>query len=69
MKNWSNLVTRQRLDAVAGAIQRLCLLVVIAVELLFFIPGEAVDEIVYLFLEWRLVDVSLLFLAASFCPR
>ena len=69
MKNWSNLVTRQRLDAVAGAIQRLCLLVVIAVELLFFIPGEAVDEIVYLFLEWRLVDVSLLFLAASFCRR
>ncbi|MCI7726992.1 MAG: O-antigen ligase family protein [Clostridiales bacterium] len=69
MKNWSNLVTRQRLDAVAEAIQRLCLLVVIAVELLFFIPGEAVDEIVYLFLEWRLVDVSLLFLAASFCRR
>ena len=69
MKNWSNLVTRQRLDAVAEAIQRLCLLVVLAVELLFFIPGEAVDEIVYLFLEWRLVDVSLLFLAASFCRR
>ena len=69
MKNWSNLVTRQRLDAVAGAIQRLCLLVVIAVELLFFIPGEAADEIVYLFLEWRLVDVSLLFLVASFCRR
>ena len=34
MKNWSNLVTRQRLDAVAGAIQRLCLLVVIVVVII-----------------------------------
>lgn len=69
MKNWNDLLTRQRLDAAAGAIQRLCLLVVIAVELLFFIPGEAADGIVYLFLEWRLVDVSILFLAASCCRR
>lgn len=69
MKNWNNLISRRRLDTVVGAIQWLCLLVLIVVELLFFIPGEAADEIVYLFLEWRLVDVSILFLAASFCRR
>ena len=69
MRNWKNLITRQRIDAVAGAVQLLCLMVVVAVELLFFLPGEAADEIVYLFLEWRLVDVSILFLAASFCRK
>ncbi|MDO5546402.1 MAG: O-antigen ligase family protein [Eubacteriales bacterium] len=67
MKQWNDLLTRQRVDAVAGAVQRLCLLVVLAVELLFFLPGEAADGIVYLFLEWKLVDVSILFLAASCC--
>ena len=69
MKSWNDLVTRQRIDTAAGVIQRLCLLVVIVVELLFFLPGEAADEIVYLFLEWRLVDVSVLFLAASCCRK
>ena len=69
MKDWNNLLTRQRIDRAAGVIQRLCLLVMIAVELLFFIPGEAADEIVYLFLEWRLVDVSIIFLAASCCRK
>lgn len=69
MKNWNDLLTRQRIDTVAGTVQRLCLLVVIVVELLFFLPGEAVDGIVYLFLEWRLVDVSVLFLAASCCRK
>lgn len=69
MKNWNDLLTRQRIDRAAGVIQRLCLLVMIVVELLFFIPGEAADNIVYLFLEWRLVDVSIIFLAASFCRK
>ena len=69
MKDWNNLLTRQHIDRAAGVIQRLCLLVMIAVELLFFIPGEAADEIVYLFLEWRLVDVSVVFLAASCCRK
>lgn len=69
MKNWSERITPQGIDTVAGVIQRLCLLVMIAVELLFFIPGEAADEIVYLFLEWRLVDVSVVFLAASCCRK
>lgn len=69
MKRWNDLVTRQRIDTAAGVMQRLCLLVMIVVELLFFIPGEAADEIVYLFLEWRLVDVSVLFLVASCCRK
>ena len=69
MKNWRERITPQGIDTVAGVIQRLCLLVMIAVELLFFIPGEAADEIVYLFLEWRLVDVSVVFLAASCCRK
>lgn len=69
MKDWNNLLTRQRIDRAAGVIQRLCLLVMIVVELLFFIPGEAVDNIVYTFLEWRLVDVSIIFLAASCCRK
>ena len=69
MKDWNNLLTRQRIDRAAGVIQRLCLLVMIAVELLFFLPGEAADNIVYLFLEWRLVDVSIIFLAASCCRK
>lgn len=69
MKDWNNLLTRQHIDRAAGVIQRLCLLVTIVVELLFFIPGEAVDNIVYTFLEWRLVDVSIIFLAASCCRK
>ena len=69
MKHWNDLVSSQRVDRIAGAIQRLCLLIVAAVELLFFLPGEQADGIVYLFLEWKLVDVSLLFFAASFCRK
>ena len=69
MKHWSNLASSQRVDRIAGAIQRLCLLIVAAVELLFFLPGEQADGIVYLFLEWKLVDVSFLFFAASFCRK
>lgn len=69
MKKWNDLVTRQRVDTIAGAVQWLCLLVMVAVELLFFLPGEAADGIVYLFLEWRLVDISILFFAASCCRR
>lgn len=69
MENWKHFATRDRVDAVAGAVQRLCLLIVIAVELLYFLPGETADGIVYLFLEWKLVDVSILFLAASFCRK
>ena len=69
MKNWNDLLTRQRIDRAAGVIQRLCLLVMIVVELLFFLPGEAADNIVYLFLEWRLVDISVIFLAASCCRK
>ena len=69
MKNWNDLLTRQRIDTAAGVIQRLCLLVMIAVELLFFLPGERADNIVYTFLEWRLVDISIIFLAASCCRK
>lgn len=69
MRKWSELIRCRRLDTIAGAVQWLCLLVVIAVEVLFFLPGEAADGIVYLFLEWKLVDISLLFLAASFLRR
>ena len=69
MKSWNNLVADRRVDAIAAAVQRVCLLVVIAVELLFFLPGEAADGLVYLFLEWKLVDISILFLAASFCRK
>ena len=69
MVSWNNLVTDQRVDAIARGIQRICLLVVIAVELLLFLPGEAADNIVYTFLEWKLVDISIIFLAASFCRK
>lgn len=69
MNHWNERITPQRIDTAAGVIQRLCLLVMIAVELLFFLPGERVDNIVYLFLEWRLVDISVLFLAASCCRK
>ena len=69
MKDWNNLLTRQRIDRAAGVIQRLCLLVMIVVELLFFLPGERADNIVYTFLEWRLVDISIIFLAASCCRK
>ena len=69
MKHWNNLASSQRVDRIAGDIQRLCLLIVVAVELLFFLPGEQADGIVYLFLEWKLVDVSFLFFAASFCRK
>lgn len=67
MNHWKNLIDRARLDRIAGGAQRLCLLIVAAVELLLFLPGEAVDGIVYLFLEWKLVDISILFLAATAC--
>lgn len=67
MNHWKNLIDRARLDRVAGGAQWLCLLIVAAVELLLFLPGEAADGIVYLFLEWRLVDISILFLAATAC--
>lgn len=67
MNNWKNLIDQARLDRIAGAVQRLCFLVVLVVELLLFLPGEAADGIVYLFLEWRLVDISILFLAATAC--
>lgn len=69
MKHWNNLNNHQRIDAAAGLLQWFCLLVLIAVELLFFLPGEAADGIVYLFLEWRFVDLSILFLAASVCRK
>ena len=69
MVSWNNLAADRRVDAIAAAVQRVCLLVVIAVELLFFLPGEAADGLVYLFLEWKLVDISILFLAASFCRK
>ena len=65
MEKWNNLARRERVDKIAAAVQRLCLLVVIAVEALFFLPGETAAGLVYLFLEWKLVDVSILFLAAS----
>lgn len=68
MEKWNNLARRERVDKIAAAVQRLCLLVVIAVEALFFLPGETAAGLVYLFLEWKLVDVSILFLAAS-CLR
>ena len=66
MKKWNDLVYSDRVDKIAGVVQWLCLLVVAMVELLFFLPGEAADSIVYAFLEWKLVDVVILFLAASF---
>ena len=69
MVSWNNLVADRRVDAIAATVQRVCLLVVITVELLFFLPGEAADGLVYLFLEWKLVDISILFLAASFCRK
>lgn len=69
MKYWNDLVSSQRVDRIAGTLQRLCLLLVAAVELLFFLPGERMDGIVYLFLEWKLVDISLLFFAASVCRK
>ena len=34
MKSWNNLVADQRVDAIAATVQRVCLLVVFAVELL-----------------------------------
>lgn len=69
MRIWNNLAADQRVDAIARGIQRICLLAVVAVELLLFLPGEAVDNIVYTFLEWKLVDISIIFLAASFCRK
>lgn len=69
MVSWNNLAANQRVDAIARAVQRICLLVVVAVELLLFLPGEAADNIVYGFLEWKLVDISILFLIASFCRK
>ena len=66
VKKWNDLVYSDRVDKIAGVVQWVCLLVVAMVELLFFLPGEAADSIVYAFLEWKLVDVAILFLAASF---
>ena len=68
METWNNLARRERVDKIAEAVQWLCLLIVAAVELLFFLPGETAAGLVYLFLEWKLVDVSILFFAAS-CLR
>ena len=69
MVSWNNLAADRRVDVFALGVQRICLLVVIVVELLFFLPGEAMDSLVYTFLEWKLVDISILFLAASLCRR
>ena len=69
MVSWNNLAADRRVDVLALGVQRICLLVVIVVELLFFLPGEAMDSLVYTFLEWKLVDISILFLAASLCRR
>lgn len=68
MEKRNNLARRERVDKIAETVQWLCLLIVAAVELLFFLPGETAAGLVYLFLEWKLVDVSILFLAAS-CLR
>ena len=66
MKKWNDLVYSDRVDKIAGVVQWLCLVVVAMVELLFFLPGEAADSIVYAFLERTLVGVVILSLAASF---
>ena len=61
------VINRDRLQSAARAVEYLCLLAVLCVEILYFLPGHPADNLLYTFLEWRLVDVSILFLAASLC--
>ena len=61
------ILNRDRFQSAARAVQYLCLLAVLCVEILYFLPGHPADNLLYTFLEWRLVDVSILFLAASLC--
>lgn len=61
------VINRDWLQPAARAVQYLCLLAVLCVEILYFLPGHPADNLLYTFLEWRLVDVSILFLAASLC--
>lgn len=61
------MINHDRLNRAARMVQYLCLLAVVFVEFLYFLPGHPADNLLYTFLEWRLVDVSILFLAASLC--
>lgn len=69
MSKWDKWRPPERLDQAGQLAQGLCLLTVILIEILFFLPVQAADGIVYTFLEWKLVDVSILFLAATACRR
>lgn len=69
MRKWDKWRSPERLDRAGQLVQQLCLLTVILIEILFFLPIQAADGIVYTFLEWKLVDVSILFLAATACRR
>lgn len=60
---------RDRIDAIARAVQWLCGLAVAGVVILYFLPGHPADGIVFGMLEWRFVELTVLFLAASVCRR
>ena len=69
MEKWNNLARRERVDKIAAAVQRLCLLVVIAVEALFFLPGETAAGLVYLSPVCLVVGFLAAFLSGLFACK
>lgn len=58
-----------RLDNKAEAVQFLCLLITAAVELMLFLLRDRLGWLIYNYLDWYPVYVSMVFLAASACRK
>lgn len=69
MWNLNRLTDSDRLDAIAEAIQFLCLLVTAAINLMLFLLRDKLGGFIYNYLDWYPVRVSVVFLAASLCRK
>lgn len=69
MWKMNGLGADHRLDKTAEAVQFLCLLVTAGVELLLFLLRDKLGWLIYNYLDWYPVHVSVVFLAASMCRK